>query len=74
MTPVQLLAGDGQSEPREAEQQRTQRELAFPLLEGDARKIAGSAPADGVWRLRYVCVPGRGPTEGLLAGFGIRSP
>lgn len=29
MTPVQLLGGDGQSEPREAEEQRTERELAF---------------------------------------------
>jgi hypothetical protein len=29
MAPVQLLAGDGQSELREAEKQRAQRELAF---------------------------------------------
>src|SRR3989440_4305254 len=36
MTPVQLLAGDGQSELREAEKQRTQRELAFHARQGGA--------------------------------------
>src|SRR5262249_9383527 len=51
VTPVQLIIGDGQSELREAGEQRTQRELAFHARQGGPEAEVDAVPEREVMRV-----------------------